>query len=161
LGVPHTEVGAILINGKSVNFTHLLKEPVSVEVYPDVDRCTAEKVIPLKPRVPSQPKFVLDVHLGKLANFLRLGGFDSLYSSRYTDHELVQIGMQEKRLILTRDIGLLKNKNVKWGYFVRHTNALKQFKEIIRHYALKEKLSPFKQCMTCNGCLRRVTKKKY
>jgi len=56
---------------------------------------------------------VLDTHLGRLAAYLRMLGFDSLYRNDYHDEELACISA------LTRDRGLLKRNIVVHGYLVR------------------------------------------
>ncbi|MBI3616683.1 MAG: hypothetical protein HY210_00435 [Candidatus Omnitrophica bacterium] len=97
-----------------------------------------KKIIHLKPKPPARPKFVLDVHLGKLARHLRLLGFDVIYEKTMEDAAIVRLGGTERRslggterrslgrrtcrIILTRDIALLKNKIVRHGYFVRTTD---------------------------------------
>jgi uncharacterized protein with PIN domain len=159
LGVPHTEVDAIVVDGQSVNFRYQLKHKASIYVYPDVLKVRRRNIKKLKPKVPVNPRFVLDVHLGKLCRYLRLLGFDALYDARYTDPQLVRIGVIEKRMILTRDIGLLKNKQVRYGYFIRQTDPHKQMHEVIAQFQLKNRISPFKMCLKCNGRLRKVAKK--
>ena len=159
LGVPHTEVDAVVVNGQSVHFHYQFKDKANVHVYPDVLRIRRRNIKKLKPKVPVNPRFILDVQLGKLCRYLRLLGFDALYDSRYADQQLVRIGVKEKRLILTRDIGLLKNKQIRYGYFIRQTDPQKQMGEVVSQFQLKKKITPFKTCMKCNGRLRKVAKK--
>ena len=151
---------AILINGKSVNFRFQLKGKHRVSVYPDSNRTRSQVIKKLKPKVPLHPKFVLDVHLGKLCHYLRLLGFDTLFHCAYSDRQLVHISERENRYVLTRDIGLLKNKRIKYGYFIRNTNSEKQVREAARRFRLQKTITPFKRCIACNGSLRKIAKKR-
>jgi uncharacterized protein with PIN domain len=147
LGVPHPEVGQIIINHKIVNFNYQLKNGDQVLVYP------SEKII-------KRIKFILDTHLGKLAKFLRMLGFDTLYQNNYTDKEIITLASEQKRIILTRDIGLLKNSKVTLGYFVRHITIIAQVKEIIIRFNLSKKIKPFTRCLECNGKIAPIAKAK-
>ncbi len=105
-----------------------------------------------------ETKFILDVHLGKLAKYLRMFGFDSNYQNYYGDKEIVQISLSEHRIILTRDIGLLKMKAVTHGYFVRNEYPKDQLTEVLRRFDLYEAIKPFSRCIKCNGTLEIVEK---
>jgi len=159
LGVPHTEVDAIVVNGRPVDFHYQSRDKDRVGVYFDAAKVRRTNIIKLKPKILSRPKFICDVHLGKLCRYLRLCGFDTLYDERYSDQQMIRIGAQEKRILLTRDIGLLKNKRIYFGYFVRHIDPKKRIREVVRQFRLRDKISPFKICTKCNGRLKRVAKK--
>jgi uncharacterized protein len=103
-------------------------------------------------------KFVADVHLGKLTKYLRLLGFDTYYHTDYNDKEIIEIALSDKRVILTRDKELLKNKKVTYGYRIRSQHPVEQLKEIILRYDLKNHITLFSRCMECNGLLNHVTK---
>ncbi len=148
IGVPHPEVGLITINGAAVDFMHPLHAGDEVEVFP-VDY-TSEQTVPVK--------FVLDVHLGKLAKLLRMLGFDTLYETDYTDQDIARLAQTENRIALTRDVGLLKQKAVKWGYWLRSQHANEQLEEVMRRFGLKDQAQPFKRCLTCNGNILQVEK---
>lgn len=162
LGVPHTEIDCIVVNGRAVTFSYQIRGGERILVYPDAGMVKLKKIIRrrLKPNPPANPKFVLDVHLGKLARHLRLLGFDTFYEKTMEDTALVRLGCRGRRVVLTRDIALLKNKSVRHGYFVRATDPKKQIREIVRHFALGEKMRPFRLCLVCNGKIRRVAKSK-
>jgi len=159
LGVPHTEVDAILVNGRTVDFHYQSRDKDRVSVYPDAAKTRRPNIIKLKPKILSKPRFICDVHLGKLCRYLRLCGFDTLYDERYSDQQMIRIGVREKRILLTRDIGLLKIKRIYFGYFVRHIDPQKRIKEVVRQFRLRAKIAPFKICTKCNGRLKRVAKK--
>jgi len=105
-----------------------------------------------------EPKFILDVHLGKLARYLRMLGFDTLYENDYTDPEIVNIAKAEKRAVLTRDAELLKTKAIEEGYLINSKNYLEQLAEVIFRYDLSSKLKPFSRCMVCNGIIEKAAK---
>lgn len=151
LGVPHTEIDLILVNGQSVNFYQQLKEGDYVSVYPVFELFDINDKIKLRPKPLRESHFILDVHLGKLARHLRLLGFDTIYEANYDDDDVIKIASQQKRMILTRDIGLLKRKQVSYGYWLRETNPNAQIKEIINKFDLSKKAQPFTRCLSCNG----------
>ena len=154
-GVPHPEVALILVNGAPVDFAYAVQAGDQIEVYP-ADLAATMPFPPLLP--PPAPRFVLDQHLGRLAERLRLLGFDTLYRNDYHDPEQAQIAHDERRILLTRDLGLLKRSAVIYGAFVRATDPEEQVIEIVRRWNLFDALAPFQRCMRCNGLLEQVSK---
>ena len=159
-GVPHTEVDLVLINGISVDFNHQLQDGDNVSVYPVFEALDIGNVTHLRPSTLRDVKFILDVHLGKLAHHLRMLGFDALYQNHFQDEKIMAIALNEKRIILTRDVGILKNAKVTHGYFLRATNPTEQTKEIIKRFDLRHKITPFIRCIECNDLLIDVDKEK-
>jgi uncharacterized protein with PIN domain len=158
LGVPHTEVDLILANGESVDFTYLVRDGDCISVYPVFESLDIAAVLRVRPQPLRQPCFVLDTHLGRLAVYLRLLGFDSLYRNDYSDDELARICSEERRILLTRDRGLLKRNQVTHGYCVRTTDPRQQLAEVVRRFDLTDAITPFCRCLRCNGPLRPVSK---
>jgi uncharacterized protein len=158
LGVPHTEVDVILINGQSRDFSFRPSDGDEVDVYPDPNQLTLPSLIRLRPRPKSQPCFVLDGHLGKLASYLRLLGFDARYQNDIDDEELAEISSLEGRILLTRDRGLLKRSQVTQGYCVRAKSPRLQVIEVIRRYSLETSAQMFSRCARCNGLLKPISK---
>lgn len=158
LGVPHTEVDLILVNGESVDFSRQLMDGDRISVYPVFECMDIGKISKVRPEPLRKTRFVLDNHLGKLANYLRLLGFDTLYRNDYGDHELAEVSNQDKRILLTRDRGLLKRSQVTHGYCVRQTDPKKQIEEIIQRFDLADRTKPFSRCARCNGWLQSVSK---
>jgi uncharacterized protein with PIN domain len=156
LGVPHTEVDLILVNGKSVRFSFHLHGDERIAVYPMFERFDLRPVYRLRPRPLRRTRFVADVHLGTLARRLRLLGFDTIYDPAFDDVQLAAVSARERRVLLTRDIGLLKRSVVTHGHWVRHTEPLEQLKEIVEACSLQKDLRPFTRCMICNGKLQSV-----
>ncbi len=157
-GVPHTEVDLILVNGVSADFAHLVSDGDRVSVYPVFEAMDITPVVRLRPRPLRNPRFILDTHLGKLATYLRMLGFDALYRNDYDDATIVRIACDENRIILTRDKGLLMRNAVTHGYWVRATRAEDQAAEVVRRFDLAGQARPFTRCLVCNGELRAVAK---
>ncbi|RYZ20043.1 MAG: hypothetical protein EOO16_18045 [Chitinophagaceae bacterium] len=137
-GVPHVEAGALLVNGLPALANQLLQPGDLVEVHPD------ESPFP-------EARFVLDVHLGRLARALRLLGFDTRYRNDYDDPELAEVSEAEDRALLTRDIGLLKHGRVRRGYWLRSQHTEEQLQEVLQRYGLLAQIQPFSRCLLCNG----------
>ena len=91
IGVPHTEVDVVLVNGSSVGFDCSLNDGDRVAVYPTFECFDISSVTCLRPQPLRRTRFVLDVHLGKLARHLRMLGFDSLYRNDYDDDQIIRI----------------------------------------------------------------------
>lgn len=158
LGVPHTEVDLILLNGVSVAFNAHLRDGDRVAVYPRFESLDITPLIRLRPEPLREVRFITDVHLGKLARYLRMLGFDTLYDATFEDEEIIRRGIEENRIILTRDLGILKNNQVTHGYFLRHTDPKKQIREVVFRFDLKGKIAPFSRCLECNHPLKPVAK---
>lgn len=152
-GIPHTQVDLIIVDGVSVGFEHVLHGGERVAVFPVFERLDIAPLQHLRPAPLRDPRFVLDTHLGKLARHLRLAGFDSLWRNDYADEELVALALGERRIILTRDRGLLKRRAVERGHFVRATDADLQLAEVICAFQLEGMLRPFSRCRECNVAL--------
>ena len=157
MGVPHVEVDLILVNGDSVDFTYLVKDGDRISVYPVFERLNVENVTRLREIPLRDIKFVLDVHLRKLAKRLRLLGFDVYYKKNLDDPELAEISECEDRVLLTRDRQLLKRKNVTKGLIIRNDIPEKQVHEVLNRLDLWSMCRPFRRCMECNGTIKPIT----
>jgi len=157
-GVPHTEVELITINGGSVNFGHRVDDGDLINVYPVFESFDIAPIITVRPEPLRTIRFVADNHLGKLARYLRLLGFDTAYDRAWDDPELVRISVRQSRILITRDVELLKHGDLTHGYFVRSTDPKQQIVEVIQRFHLEGSLEPFTRCMTCNGTLTDVDK---
>ncbi len=160
LGVPHTEVDLILVNGEPVEFTQRVQDGDRVSVYPVFEAFDIAPLARLRPEPLRNPRFVLDTHLGRLAAYLRMLGFDALYGNRCADAELAAISRDQHRILLTRDVGLLKRAAVTHGYFVRETRPREQLAEVVRRFDLARLATPFTRCMRCNTELEPATREK-
>lgn len=160
LGVPHPEIEAIVVNAKrAVDFSYLVADQDTIEVYAKSSTLPAFVTLnSLRPALPDLPSFVLDAHLGQLATYFRMLGFDTLYRNDYDDEELAYVSSTEGRILLSRDLGLLKRSIVIYGYFVRETNPKKQVIELLGRFHLENVITPLKRCIRCNGELKAVDK---
>jgi uncharacterized protein with PIN domain len=157
-GVPHTEVDLIVANGQSVDFSYLVQNGDRIAVYPIFESFDVSTERRLRPQPLRNPTFVLDVHLGKLAAYLRMLGFDAEYGRSLTDARLAQISAGEHRILLTRDRGLLKRDAITHGYWVRENNSRRQIAEVMHRFNLARAVRPFTRCMACNSVLRQISK---
>ena len=129
--MPHTEVDLILVNGEPMDFSYLVREDDRISVYPFFESLDITSLVRVRPPPLSEPRFVLDTHLGRLAAYLRMLGFDTLFRNDYADEELALLSSREHRILLTRDAGLLKRSVVTHGWWVRETNARRQVIQVL------------------------------
>jgi uncharacterized protein with PIN domain len=153
LGVPHTEIGRILANGRRVDAAYHVQDGDRIEVLPWHGMEAANDAVNS-----GEVRFVADIHLGRLVAHLRMLGFDTVYPGDYRDEELARIADDEARILLTRDIGLLKRGRVLRGYFLRATAPLDQLAEVLAAFHLRPLLRMFSRCAVCNGELQWVDK---
>ncbi len=160
LGIPHTEIDLILANGESVDFSYVVRDGDRISVYPMFEALDIAPLLRVRPRPLRDPRFVLDTHLGRLAAYLRMMGFDSVYRNRAGDDELARVSRDERRILLTRDVGLLKRGAVTHGCYVRETGARRQLAEVMRRFDLAALAQPFRRCLRCNALLESVPKER-
>jgi len=146
LGVPHPEIGQVQVNGREGALNTITQDGDQVEVYPIPNGC------------PVEPRFVLDGHLGRLAAYLRMLGFDCLYQNDFDDDQLAEIVQREGRILLSRDRRLLMRKAVVHGYCLRSLDSTEQLSEVIQRFDLIERIVPFHRCLRCNHPLEPVAK---
>ncbi|MEW5872649.1 MAG: Mut7-C RNAse domain-containing protein [Chloroflexota bacterium] len=149
-GVPHTEVGRLTANGAPVDQKYIVQDGDRIEVHPPV--------LPIAYETGPEARFVLDNHLGKLAVYLRLLGFDVAYRNNFQDEELAQVSSRERRILLTRDRRLLMRSLVTQGYSVRALEPRQQVIEILNRYGLYPAITPFGRCVHCNALLQSAPK---
>jgi len=160
LGIPHTEIDLILVNGNSVDFSYLVNDGDDISGYPMFESLDITNLQHLRAKPLRKPKFILDVHLGTLAKYMRMLGFDTLYKNDYIDEEIVKISLKEKRAILTKDRGILKRSEVTHGYWIRSTKTDTQIIEVIKRFDLKEQIKELSRCLLCNSLLKKISKEK-
>ncbi len=155
LNVPHPEIDVILVNNCRVGLDYIVQDGDDIQVHP-IPYAQANDIPSIIPTFNGRPRFILDTHLGRLTNYLRMMGFDTLYRNDYPDDELAEVSHQEQRILLTRDVGLLKRGLVIHGYYVRNTKPRLRLQEITQRYHLTQQIRPFYFCMKCNGKLGKV-----
>ncbi|MFE5817989.1 Mut7-C RNAse domain-containing protein [Streptomyces sp. NPDC056479] len=148
LGVPLTEVGALVVDGQAVRVSHIPAAAESVSVLP-VER---------PQQVPGAPlRFLLDVHLGTLARRMRLLGVDTDYESTdIGDPALAARSAAQQRVMVSRDRGLLRRRELWAGAYVYSTRPDDQLRDILDRF--RPELRPWTRCTACNGLLKEATK---
>ncbi|MFZ2853602.1 MAG: Mut7-C RNAse domain-containing protein [Rhodocyclaceae bacterium] len=158
LGVPHTEVELILVNGVSVGFARRLRHGDRVSVYPKFEALDIGPLLRLRARPLRVTRFVADAHLGGLARLLRMAGFDTLYDNRFDDTEIERIAGRDGRIVLSRDRELLKRRGIDHGCYVHALKPAAQLDEILVRLDLAGSVQPLALCLECNAPLRPVDK---
>jgi uncharacterized protein with PIN domain len=155
-GVPHTEVEVILVNGLSVDFDYIVQADDRISIYPVFESLDVRPLLRLRPRPLRSLRFVADAHLGKLARYLRLLGFDCLFYNDAGDRRLVTISVDQGRVLLTRDRELLMHRALTHGCFIHAIEPKQQLREIVQRLQLESECNAFTRCMECNGRLMAV-----
>jgi len=158
LGVPHSEIDLILLDGLPATLAQRPFDGQQVDVFGPDRPFELARFAGLIPAPPEPRRFVLDGHLGRLARYLRMLGFDTRYDRQAEDAELARISAGEERILLTRDRGLLKRSIVRLGYLVRDDDPRRQLSEVVDRYELAARADPFSLCVRCNGEIRPVEK---
>jgi len=148
LGIPHTEVGLVIVNNQTTNLDQIAQDCDRVLVFSH--RHVGQSLRLGKQCLDPSPLFILDNHLGKLARYLRILGFDVTYRNDYTDEQLALLSNQQGRILLTRDRHLLMRKIVQLGYCLRSLEPRIQILEVLDRYHLRGQIQPFKRCLDCN-----------
>ena len=158
LGVPHTEVELVLVNGVSVGFERQIEDGDRVAVYPKFETFDITDLLRVRERPLRRTRFVADAHFGGLARLLRMAGFDTLYDNGYDDAEIAAIAARDGRIVLTRDRDLLKRRGITHGCYVRAARSEGQLREVFARLDLARSAQPFTLCLHCNVPLREVAK---
>jgi uncharacterized protein with PIN domain len=157
LGVPHCEVNHLRVDDRGVDFHYHIKDGEQVVVFPISSRPGPQDIL-LQTEPASVSHFVLDNHLGRLAAYLRMLGYDTLYRNDYQDDELAQIASEQGRTLLTRDRRLLMRNAILSGYWMRRQDPRAQLVEIVRRYEMRGRMQLFQRCLRCNHILEAVSK---
>jgi uncharacterized protein with PIN domain len=104
------------------------------------------------------PKFLLDAHLGRLARYLRMLGFDAAFDPALDDPELMRRAAREGRRLLSRDRALVAAAGPELAYSVRAVPPVEQLGEVVDAFALRSCAQPLTRCLACNAPLRRIAK---
>lgn len=153
IGVPHTEVALVLVDGDPVGLDRRIEEGDRIAVYPKFERLVITGLTPVPAPPGGPPRFVADAHLGGLARLLRMAGFDTRFDNRYEDAAMVALANREGRVLLTRDRALLMHRAVRHGCYVHALKPADQLREIYQRLDLAAHARPFTLCMRCNAPL--------
>ncbi len=160
LGVPHTEIDLILVNGNSVDFNYILQDEDRVSVYPVFESLNITDVTQLRKIPLRRNKFLADINLGNIVKYMRVLGLDLYYDSLLSTREIIEISKRENRVILTKSRKLLKFKDVSHVIFIRPGTTTEQIRLIIDYLDIKDNIKPFSRCLRCNTLLNNVLKEK-
>lgn len=158
LGVPTDQIDLVLLNGESTGLSHELHDGDSLSVYPVFESFDIAIVTKVRDRALRTPRFVLDVHLGKLAHYLRMLGFDSAFNKDADDNALMMQSREEKRALLSKDRQLLQRVEITRKYRVQGDDPRLQLIEVLERFDLHGSLAPFTRCMECNMPLVQIPK---
>jgi len=146
LGVPHTEVGQVLVDGAPMGLEAML---------PGRGHVAVSAVEPLLPTAPLH--LLCDAHLGATARLLRMAGFDTAYDNNYADAAIEALALGEDWIVLSRDRELLKRRGIRRGAFIRAREPQAQMREIVTRLRLADVAKPFSRCLECNVLLRMLS----
>jgi uncharacterized protein with PIN domain len=158
LGVPHTEVDLILVNGMSVDFGYILQDGDRISVYPvfeslDIRDVTHLREIPLR-----ETRFIADVNINDIVKYMRALGLDVYCDPTLSPRDIIRVSRAEKRAILTKNRKLLKHRDVARGIFIRPGTTVEQIRGIVDFLSLRGVITPFSRCLECNSSLVSITK---
>ncbi|MDI6688457.1 MAG: Mut7-C RNAse domain-containing protein [Desulfobacterales bacterium] len=159
LGVPHTEIGKIVAGDKEVDFNYIPVNSQHITVLPIIPPFDVLKPSVLRPKPLQKMRFVVDVNVGKLALLLRMLGLDSQYSPKFSDKDILFLCQKEKRIVLSKDTGMLECKQIIFGRHVRSVYPADQLSEVLNFFGIKGPFNLFSRCLRCNKKLVPINKK--
>ena len=158
LGVPHTEVDLILVNGKSVDFGYIIQHGDRISVYPTFESLDIKDVTRLREVPLRQTRFIADINIRDIVKYMGALGLDVRYDALLSPREIIRISKRENRTILTKSRKLLKFRDVTHGIFIRPGTTVEQIRGIIDYLSLRALIEPFSRCLQCNIPLVGVSK---
>lgn len=158
LGPPHSMVGSIHVNTLETGFGHLLRPGESVDVFPHVYPRDVTRPSLLRPTPLPQVRFLADANVGKLAQRIRLLGFDTAYDRAAEDSIVALQAAEEGRIILSKDRGLLKRSVVVFAHLVQSEEPDAQLREVLAAFGLRPPFAVFSRCLRCNTLLEPISK---
>ncbi len=156
LGVPAGKVDMIRVNGESVDLRHRLRDGDRISVFPVFESFDISDQVRVREHPLRAPRFVLDAHLGKLAAYMRMLGFDTLYKNDFKDHMLMALSRNKGRILLSKDRTLVHKSGLTRVYEVKAVRPRAQLSEVLERFDLYGLVRPFQRCMECNALLETV-----
>lgn len=157
-GPPHTEIGHILCDGQPVDFNWLISSGQDYEISPILPPWDVSRATLLRPTPLPTLRFFTDLTVGRLARYLRMAGFDTLYATNEKDRDIVVALQREPRVLLTRNLDLLKYKEVEFGRAIRAITPVAQLREVLDLFGITQLAHPLSRCLECNRPLEPVDK---
>lgn len=158
LGVPHSEVGKIVLAGKELDFQFLPEGLERIEIHPFTRLIPVTTPTLLRPEPFSSLRFMVDINALKLGRNLRLVGLDTVTVPGGSLIEIAAEANRGQRILVTRNRELLKIRSVVFGQLLYSEQHQEQLREVCERYAVNSLIKPFSRCLSCNGILRPVTK---
>lgn len=152
-GVPPSTVDLILVNGNPVDFSYFLKNGDRVSVYPVFEKLNIRNVSLLRKFPLRRVRFIADVDLQDMAQWMRLLGFDTIYNPTYSTADIIEIAGQENLIILTKHKELLESESVTHAVRVCAGTTLAQVEYVMDDLDIKDRIKPFSRCVQCNNRL--------
>ena len=158
IGIPFDRIDLILVNNQPVCLSSCLKENDRVAFYPVFENFDITSLTKVRDHPLREPKFILDVHLGKLAHHLRMLGFDTLYQNNWTKESMLTISRNEHRVLLSKSKSLLSTEPLTHAHLIKSSVPRDRLLEVLDWFDLYSMASPFTRCITCNSKLQAVAK---
>jgi len=158
VGVPHPEVGEIWWEGRLVDFTFIPEHEGVVTVNPVSAPFDVTVPSLLRPVAFKQVRFIADINVGKLAILLRMLGLDTALKPNYKDADIARCSENDQRIVLSKDVGLLKHRRITHARYVRAIHPDGQLREVVRFFGLSPPYNAFSRCIRCNSQLIPVPK---
>ena len=157
-GLPHTEVHAITCNGRPVDFSWPVRANQHFDIFPVTTPWDLTLPTLLRPTPLNSLKFIVDVNVGRLARYLRMAGFDTLYHPSWKDRDILQALALEQCILLSRNLDLLKRKQVVFGRAIRANSPPEQLREVLDLFGIGAPPRHLSRCLECNALLDPVPK---
>ncbi|MBU0680751.1 MAG: Mut7-C ubiquitin/RNAse domain-containing protein [Proteobacteria bacterium] len=157
-GLPHTEVGRLLVDGREVAFHYLINTSCHIDIWPITPPWDVLQPCFLRPHPLPHLHFLVDINVGKLGRLLRMAGFDAASHPDLDDTELAACAEAEGRLLLSKNRALLMRKNIHFGRIIRATAPPQQLHEVLNLLNLHGQMQPLSRCLECNTHLEQVAK---
>jgi uncharacterized protein with PIN domain len=102
--------------------------------------------------------FLVDCMLGKLAKWLKILGFDTVYFNRAEDDDLLALARREGRVLLSRDHALLGRAKGLTTLLIEKECWPDQVRQVLGHFGLAGAVRAYTRCLECNVPLKALTK---
>lgn len=158
-GVPLEAIDLVLINGHSVDFFQRLNNGDRISIYPVFEAFDIGPEMKVRTRPLRRPRFALDIRMGRLAAYLRMLGFDTLYDKDYKYKDLITLSQEQERILLSKDPSLVQQDRLSRAYLMRSTTPRQQLAEVLSHFDLFALVRPLGRCICCNTPLEPVRKR--
>lgn len=106
------------------------------------------------------PSFLADRMVGKLARWLRLLGYDTIYWPHLSPDGVLREARRQGRIILTRDTRIPRRKDAAQCIFIASDRFREQLRQVVEELRLDPQAHVLTRCSVCNAVLELVDKDK-